>query len=151
VGRDGAITRLLCTAVLSSSPGTSNPGGALDCAAASVLLNLGTCTPLSKTMLLPGEAQSLYVAPPQLLRAQKDVSMFLQCSLGSLLRAETDVCLFGFSALRDRRFDPVSHREIAQLSCTVSLLCAFEPAQSHLDWSVGTHGLIIDFFGALLL
>lgn len=41
----------------------------------------------------------------------------------------------------------MSHREVASLSCTVSLLCAFEEAQSWKDWTVGTHGLIIDFFG----
>lgn len=29
----------------------------------------------------------------------------------------------------------------------MSLLCAFEEAQSWKDWTVGTHGLIIDFFG----
>ncbi|CAL8466636.1 g6172 [Coccomyxa elongata] len=50
------------------------------------------------------------------------------------------------SALRDRRFEPMSHREVASLSCTVSLLCAFEEAKSWKDWTVGTHGLIIDFF-----
>ena len=54
------------------------------------------------------------------------------------------------SALRDRRFEPVAHRELAALSCTVSLLFAFEAAASWLDWAVGTHGLIIDFYGARL-
>jgi hypothetical protein len=54
------------------------------------------------------------------------------------------------SALRDRRFEPVAHRELASLSCTVSLLFAFETASSWLDWTIGTHGLIIDFYGAHL-
>ncbi|EIE26356.1 hypothetical protein COCSUDRAFT_12481 [Coccomyxa subellipsoidea C-169] len=52
------------------------------------------------------------------------------------------------SALRDRRFEPVSHREVASLSCKVSMLCAFEQASSWMDWTVGIHGLIIDFFVA---
>ncbi|CAL5227468.1 g10443 [Coccomyxa viridis] len=50
------------------------------------------------------------------------------------------------SALQDRRFEPMAHREVASLSCTVSLLCAFERAKSWRDWSVGVHGLIIEFF-----
>ena len=54
----------------------------------------------------------------------------------------------GYSALQDRRFEPMAHREVASLSCTVSLLCAFERAKSWRDWSVGVHGLIIEFFGA---
>ena len=54
------------------------------------------------------------------------------------------------SALRDRRFEPVAHRELASLSCTVSLLFAFETAASWLDWAIGTHGLIIEFYGSLL-
>ena len=53
------------------------------------------------------------------------------------------------SALQDRRFEPMSHREVAALSCTVSLLCAFERAASWQDWSIGVHGLIIEFFGEL--
>jgi AMMECR1 domain-containing protein len=53
------------------------------------------------------------------------------------------------SALQDRRFEPMAHREVAALSCTVSLLCAFERAASWQDWSIGVHGLIIEFFGAL--
>lgn len=51
------------------------------------------------------------------------------------------------SALQDRRFEPMAHREVASLSCTVSLLCAFERAKSWRDWSIGVHGLIIEFFG----
>jgi hypothetical protein len=43
----------------------------------------------------------------------------------------------------------MAHREVAALSCTVSLLCAFERAASWQDWSIGVHGLIIEFFGAL--
>lgn len=42
----------------------------------------------------------------------------------------------------------MSHREVAALSCTVSLLCAFERAASWRDWTIGVHGLIIEFLGA---
>jgi uncharacterized protein (TIGR00296 family) len=49
------------------------------------------------------------------------------------------------SALRDRRFEPIAHAELASLHCSVSLLTTFEPAKDHLDWEVGTHGLIIYF------
>jgi uncharacterized protein (TIGR00296 family) len=49
------------------------------------------------------------------------------------------------SALRDRRFPPVTRAEVAELECTVSLLTHYEPAASWDDWTVGVHGLIIDF------
>lgn len=49
------------------------------------------------------------------------------------------------SALRDRRFSPITRAELPSLHCTVSLLRAFEPAAAWDDWTVGTHGLTIDF------
>ncbi|KAJ3681726.1 hypothetical protein LUZ60_014299 [Juncus effusus] len=49
------------------------------------------------------------------------------------------------SALRDRRFPPIQPKEIPNLECTVSLLTNYETALHHLDWEVGTHGLIIEF------
>lgn len=53
------------------------------------------------------------------------------------------------SALRDRRFPPVSRKELAALHCTVSLLSAFEHAAGWQDWQIGTHGLIIEFADTL--
>ncbi|GAB4815132.1 hypothetical protein N2152v2_002178 [Parachlorella kessleri] len=49
------------------------------------------------------------------------------------------------SALRDRRFAPVEPSELPHLSCTVSLLCAFERDIDPYDWDVGTHGLLLEF------
>ncbi|KAK9806209.1 hypothetical protein WJX72_005462 [[Myrmecia] bisecta] len=49
------------------------------------------------------------------------------------------------SALRDRRFSPVTLKELASLHCTVSLLHNFTEAASWQDWQAGRHGLILDF------
>jgi uncharacterized protein (TIGR00296 family) len=49
------------------------------------------------------------------------------------------------AALDDTRFPPVAARELSQLECSVSLLHAFEQAQSWDDWEVGTHGISIHF------
>lgn len=49
------------------------------------------------------------------------------------------------SAVRDRRFPPVQGAELRQLMCTVSLLHSFELADTWDDWTVGTHGIIIEF------
>eukprot|EP00775_Hariotina_reticulata_P013589 gene13589-13714_t len=54
------------------------------------------------------------------------------------------------SALRDTRFPPVQQHEVAQLSCSVSLLSCFEEAANWQDWEIGTHGLIIEFTDPLL-
>ena len=49
------------------------------------------------------------------------------------------------SALRDRRFAPITHAELPDLHCTVSLLTSFEATDGWDDWTPGTHGLTIDF------
>ena len=55
------------------------------------------------------------------------------------------------SALRDRRFPPIAAKELPALRCTVSLLCAFEKAGDWADWTVGVHGLIVEFTGSRCL
>ncbi|KAJ3039016.1 AMME syndrome candidate protein 1 protein [Rhizophlyctis rosea] len=49
------------------------------------------------------------------------------------------------SALRDRRFSPISIDELHKLDCAVSLLTNFEDGESYLDWEIGTHGIWIEF------
>ncbi|PFH36396.1 DUF51 family protein [Besnoitia besnoiti] len=51
------------------------------------------------------------------------------------------------SALRDRRFKPISLKEVPQLKCHVSLLHSYETAATALDWDVGVHGTTISFCG----
>jgi uncharacterized protein (TIGR00296 family) len=40
------------------------------------------------------------------------------------------------AALRDTRFEPIDKDELEELSCGVSLLTNFEPADGHFDWEV---------------
>lgn len=49
------------------------------------------------------------------------------------------------SAMNDSRFNPVSKHEISQLSVSVSLLVGFEDGSDYLDWTVGIHGIKIEF------
>ncbi|KAI8888450.1 hypothetical protein K501DRAFT_320834 [Backusella circina FSU 941] len=49
------------------------------------------------------------------------------------------------SALEDRRFRPISLKEIPKLHCAVSLLTDFEEANDYLDWEIGKHGIWIEF------
>eukprot|EP00730_Choanoeca_flexa_P016316 TRINITY_DN7678_c0_g1_i1.p1 TRINITY_DN7678_c0_g1~~TRINITY_DN7678_c0_g1_i1.p1 ORF type:complete len:244 (+),score=20.70 TRINITY_DN7678_c0_g1_i1:88-819(+) len=49
------------------------------------------------------------------------------------------------SAMKDRRFKPISLVEVERLQCGVSLLTNFEKRDSYLDWQVGTHGIWIEF------
>ncbi|KAI8055776.1 AMMECR1 domain-containing protein [Syncephalis plumigaleata] len=49
------------------------------------------------------------------------------------------------SALKDRRFSPISHKELPYLSCSVSLLTDFITGDNYLDWEIGTHGVWIEF------
>ncbi|KAF2000316.1 AMMECR1-domain-containing protein [Amniculicola lignicola CBS 123094] len=49
------------------------------------------------------------------------------------------------SAFDDTRFNPITLRELASLECGVTLLTNFEPISNPMDWSIGTHGLRINF------
>ncbi|KAI8141873.1 AMMECR1 domain-containing protein [Fennellomyces sp. T-0311] len=49
------------------------------------------------------------------------------------------------SALQDRRFNPITLREVNRLSCGVSLLTHFEEGKDYLDWEMGKHGIWIEF------
>jgi AMMECR1 domain-containing protein len=67
-----------------------------------------------------------------------------------LLNCVMPCCAMLCSALRDSRFSPVQLKEVAHLSCSVSLLCCFEHAQGWQDWQIGQHGLIIEFTDPVL-
>lgn len=49
------------------------------------------------------------------------------------------------SSLNDSRFDPVTLDELPNLTCSVSLLVGFEDCRDCFDWTVGTHGIRIEF------
>jgi len=49
------------------------------------------------------------------------------------------------SAINDRRFSPITIRELSHLACGVSLLTNFEDAKDYLDWEIGVHGVWIEF------
>ncbi|CAG8667916.1 22267_t:CDS:2 [Dentiscutata erythropus] len=49
------------------------------------------------------------------------------------------------SAIHDKRFSPITARELSHLTCGVSLLTNFEDAEDYLDWEIGVHGIWIEF------
>lgn len=49
------------------------------------------------------------------------------------------------SAFRDSRFRPIARSEVRDLKCSVSLLHSFEECDNAHDWSLDTHGIIINF------
>ncbi len=49
------------------------------------------------------------------------------------------------SALQDSRFSPIKSNEICLLKVEVSLLINFEQGEHYLDWSLGDHGIQIEF------
>lgn len=49
------------------------------------------------------------------------------------------------SAFKDRRFNPISLREMRELRVGVSLLVKYEECRNCFDWKVGVHGIIIKF------
>lgn len=50
------------------------------------------------------------------------------------------------SALKDSRFSPITRDEIQRLTVSVSILQGFEEARGYLDWTLGTHGIRIEFY-----
>lgn len=64
---------------------------------------------------------------------------------GSLFYKSIEMfCNFFFSAFHDSRFEPIALSEIPFLSCSVSLLVNFEPANNYRDWIIGVHGIRIE-------
>lgn len=49
------------------------------------------------------------------------------------------------AAFDDSRFEPIPKEELPELSCDVTLLKDFEPADNIWDWEVGKHGIKISF------
>jgi uncharacterized protein (TIGR00296 family) len=49
------------------------------------------------------------------------------------------------SALKDRRFRPITIPEISSLRVSVSLLVQYETCSDAYDWTVGVHGIMIKF------
>ena len=49
------------------------------------------------------------------------------------------------SSLEDTRFPPVALKEVKDLNVGLSLLVNFQPIKDPLDWTVGKHGIEIDF------
>ncbi|KAL5289380.1 AMMECR1L family protein [Megaselia abdita] len=49
------------------------------------------------------------------------------------------------SALRDSRFQPITRDEFPKLTVSVSILQNFEEARGFLDWTLGIHGIRIEF------
>lgn len=45
------------------------------------------------------------------------------------------------AGFRDPRFPPINHSELSHLSCGISLLHSFEPANDCMDWEIGKHGI----------
>ena len=68
--------------------------------------------------------------------------------IGTFLSDDLEKNLNNFSlvaALKDRRFSPISEKEIPNLNVGVSLLINFEDAKDCYDWEVGKHGIQIFF------
>lgn len=49
------------------------------------------------------------------------------------------------SALKDSRFAPIAREELPKLTVSVSILQNFEEAHGYLDWTLGVHGIRIEF------
>jgi AMMECR1 domain-containing protein len=47
--------------------------------------------------------------------------------------------------MKDSRFPPIDIKEVPELTVAVSLLVNFEKNKKALEWSVGKHGIIIEF------
>lgn len=49
------------------------------------------------------------------------------------------------SALKDSRFSPITRDEFPRLTVSVSILLGFEATNGYLDWTLGVHGIRIEF------
>ena len=68
------------------------------------------------------------------------IGTFKSESLGKTLQSYSII-----AAVKDHRFPPIQMKELDKLTCEVSLLSEFEAIAHPLDWTVGTHGIEIEF------
>ncbi|XP_008550257.1 AMMECR1-like protein isoform X1 [Microplitis demolitor] len=50
------------------------------------------------------------------------------------------------SAFKDSRFNPITREELPRLHVSVSILLHFEDGSDYLDWEIGLHGILIEFY-----
>ena len=79
----------------------------------------------------------------------EDETMYnLRGCIGTLIPKSLSTALYEFaitSAFHDTRFDPIVLQEVSQLKVCVSLLVKYEECAHCLDWTVGVHGIHIQF------
>ncbi|KAI8845120.1 ammecr1 protein [Chytriomyces cf. hyalinus JEL632] len=99
--------------------------------------------PLPQTMLAEGGLKGAF---PLFVTWKKNESLrgcigsFSALPLSTGLRKYAEIAAFN-----DTRFNPISAKELPLLSCGVSLLVDFEAANDYVDWTVGVHGIWIEF------
>eukprot|EP01138_Halocafeteria_seosinensis_P010011 gb/GECG01010224.1/.p1 GENE.gb/GECG01010224.1/~~gb/GECG01010224.1/.p1 ORF type:complete len:234 (+),score=20.86 gb/GECG01010224.1/:1-702(+) len=78
---------------------------------------------------------------------EEDGHLFLRGCIGTTSPApHIDIGKYALkSAFDDNRFDGLKLEELPDIVCSVSLLVKYEQARNWEDWSVGRHGIIIDF------
>jgi len=110
----------------------------------------GVATPASTTASSTNATDDNDTSPPSSSSyTHRDDSEYdLRGCIGTLSPKSLDRALSEFaitSALHDRRFDPISLREVPSLRVGVSLLVNYEECIDCTDWIVGVHGIIIEF------
>lgn len=53
---------------------------------------------------------------------------------------------FFCSAFKDSRFNPITRDEFPRLTVGISILRHFEDGTDYLDWELGLHGILIEFY-----
>eukprot|EP00804_Cyclotella_cryptica_P016782 CCRYP_002074-RA/>CCRYP_002074-RA protein AED:0.05 eAED:0.05 QI:228/1/1/1/0.5/0.33/3/347/319 len=100
-------------------------------------ISSGFTTPTSSSLALDDDNSN-----------QDSSEYILRGCIGTLSSRPLGTALSEFalaSALRDKRFDPISLQELRELRVGVSLLVKYEECLNCFDWVVGTHGIIVRF------
>lgn len=56
------------------------------------------------------------------------------------------IIILFISAFKDSRFNPITREELPRLHVSVSILLHFEDGSDYLDWEIGLHGILIEFY-----
>lgn len=89
-----------------------------------------------------GASTSVVLYPASVYRLRGCIGTFSPRPLSAGLREYAIT-----SAFRDHRFSPVAPHELPLLSLSVSLLTNFTPCSRWDDWTVGVHGITLDWRG----
>ncbi|KAI9368291.1 AMMECR1 domain-containing protein [Aspergillus egyptiacus] len=151
--RRPTIDRLQSQATSSETSESTTPSTTSNKSLSSIFSSATTSSSVSSQSDTPGERQQRLTEQKYPLfvtwnTISKSGRKSLRGCIGTFEAQELSHGLKSYaltSAFDDTRFSPIPESLLPSLSCSLTLLGAFEPCTNAMDWTLGVHGIRISF------